>query len=393
MKNRKVGFSTKAIHYGHEASEHLGSLTPPLFQTSTFVFDNVAQGKNRFSGEEEGYIYTRIGNPTVTVLEERIAALENGEAAVAFSSGMAAVSGVIFGLLKSGDHIISCDALYGGTYSFFEMLKDYQIEYTGLDITDPTDIRKHIKKNTKAIYIETPINPTMKLIDIAAVAKIAKEIGAYLIVDNTFLSPYLQKPLDLGADVVLHSATKYIGGHGDVIAGLTVSNKEIAKQIRMRALKNVGGVMSPFDAWLLLRGIKTLGIRMDRTIENTMKIASYLEGHPKVEKVYYPGLKSFPQYELANRQMNGPGGILSFEVAGGVEAGITVMNSVEIFQLAVSLGDVDSLIQHPASMTHSALPQEERVKVGITDGLIRVSVGIEDVDDLIQDLEQALAKL
>jgi len=387
----QMKFATKAIHAGYSSKEHFGSLNAPIFQTSTFVFKDVEEGRARFAGEEEGYIYTRIGNPTVQLLEQRIAALEGAEAGIAFGSGMGAVSGVVFGLLKSGDHIIGTDALYGGTYSFLEMAKErFNIDYTLIDMTDTEEIRKHVKPNTKMIYIETPVNPTMKLVDLQKAAAIAKEIGAITVVDNTFMSPYLQKPLEYGIDIVLHSATKFIGGHGDVIAGLVVGPKEMIDQIRNISLKSVGSVMAPFDAWLLLRGLKTLAVRLDRHSESATKIANYLEKHPKVEKVYYPGLESFPQIDLARKQMKAPGGLISFELKGGLQAGIDMLNHVQICQLAVSLGDADTLIQHPASMTHSSIPREERLIMGISDGMVRLSVGLEDVDDLIADLEQAL---
>lgn len=392
-KNDSLGFSTKAIHGGgYNSRENYGSLNPPIHQTSTFVFKDVEEGRARFAGEEEGYIYTRLGNPTVKILEDRLAELEGAEAGLAFASGMGATSAVILGLLKSGDHIIATDALYGGTYSFLGQIKErYGIDYTLVEMTDAENIRKYIKSNTKMIYLETPINPTMKLVDLEKVSLIAKEIGALTVVDNTFMSPYLQQPIKYGIDIVLHSATKYIGGHGDVIAGLLVGSNELMHEIRMNSLKNIGAVMSPFDAWLLLRGLKTLPVRLDRHTENAMKIAEFLEKHPKVEKVYYPGLPSFPQFELAKKQMKAPGGLISFEVKGGLQAGIDMLNNVQICQLAVSLGDIDTLIQHPASMTHSPIPAEERLKMGITDGLIRLSVGLEDVNDLINDLDQALS--
>ncbi len=390
--NVKLGFATKAIHAGYSSKEHYGSLNPPIYQTSTFVFNNVEEGRARFAGEQEGYIYSRLGSPTVKLLEERIATLEGAEAGIAFGSGMGAVSAVVFGLLQSGDHIIGTDALYGGTYSFLELAKEkFNIDYTLIDMTNPDEIKKHVRPTTKMIYAETPVNPTMKLVDLEKIAAIAKEIGAVSVVDNTFMSPYLQRPLEYGIDIVLHSATKYIGGHGDVIAGLVVGSKENIATIRHTSLKSVGSVMAPFDAWLLLRGLKTLAVRLDRHTESAMKIAKYLEQHPKVEKVIYPGLESFPQYELAKRQMKAPGGLISFELKGGLQAGIDVLDHVQICQLAVSLGDVDTLIQHPVSMTHASIPREERLVMGITDGLVRLSVGLEDVDDLIADIDQAIS--
>jgi len=391
MDKKEIGFATKAIHWGYNPKENNGSLNLPLYQTSTFVFANAEQARARFAGEEEGFIYTRLGSPTVKLLEERIAALEEGEAGIAFASGMGAVSALILGLLKSGDHVITSDALYGGTYAFFEMIQEkFNITFTPVEMTDPSRIKEHLKPETKMLYIETPVNPTMKLIDLEAVALIAKEYNLISAVDNTFMSPYLQQPLTFGIDIVLHSATKYINGHGDVIAGLLAGKKVLVDKIRKDGLKDIGAVLSPFDAWLILRGLKTLPVRMDRHVENAQKVAEYLVKHPKVERVYYPGLPDFPQYELAQKQMKKAGGILSFEVRGGVEAGKKVLNNVHLAQLAVSLGDTETLIQHPASMTHSVIPQRERMKMGITDGLIRLSVGLEDIEDIIHDLDQAL---
>jgi len=391
MEKKEIGFATKAIHWGYNAKENNGSLNLPLYQTSTFVFANAEQARARFAGEEEGFIYTRLGSPTVKLLEERIAALEEGEAGIAFGSGMGAVSALILGLLKSGDHVITSDALYGGTYAFFEMIQEkFNITFTPVEMTDTNSIKEHIKPQTKMLYIETPVNPTMKLVDLGAAALIAKEYNLISVVDNTFMSPYLQQPLTFGIDIVLHSATKYINGHGDVIAGLLAGKKVLLDKIRKDGLKDIGAVLSPFDAWLILRGLKTLPVRMDRHVENAQKVAEYLVKHPKVERVYYPGLPDFPQYKLGQKQMKKAGGILSFEVRGGVEAGKKVLNSVHLAQLAVSLGDTETLIQHPASMTHSVIPQAERLKMGITDGLIRLSVGLEDIEDIIHDLDQAL---
>lgn len=387
-------FNTKAIHFGVHHDKETGAHVTPIFQTSTFVFENVDQGARRFAGEEQGYIYTRLGNPTITELENKIAALEGAEAGLAATSGMAAISTTLLTLLKSGDHIVAGDTLYGCTHSLItHLLPRYGIEFTLVDTSVPENIEKAMKENTKVVYIETPANPTLKLVDIKKAAEIAHKYGAKLVVDNTFMSPYLQRPIELGADFVVHSATKYIGGHGDVIAGLIAGPKAVIDEMRMPFLKDFGGVISPFDAWLLIRGLKTLGIRMERHCENAMKVAEFLEKHPAVEKVYYPGLPSHPQHELAKKQMDGFGGMISFELKGGLEAGKILMNSVKLITLAVSLGCVDTLIQHPASMTHSVVPREERLKAGITDGLVRLSVGIEDVEDIIADLEQALNKV
>ncbi|MBE3579707.1 MAG: methionine gamma-lyase [Caldanaerobacter subterraneus] len=389
-----MGFNTKAIHAGQKHDPVTGAHVTPIYQTSTFVFENVDQGARRFAGEEEGYIYTRLGNPTVTELEEKMAVLEGGEAALATASGMAAISTVLFTLLKQGEHIVANDTLYGCTHSFLShIVPKYGIEVTFTDLSDLSNLEKAIKPNTKVVYVETPANPTLKLVDLKGTAEIAHRAGARVVVDNTFMTPYLQRPIEHGVDIVVHSATKYIGGHGDVIAGIIVGPKDLITEMKMPYLKDIGGVISPFDAWLLLRGIKTLGLRMDRHCQNAQKVAEYLENHPMIEKVYYPGLPSHPQHELAKRQMDGFGGMISFELKGGIEAGKVLMNSVKLITLAVSLGCVDSLIQHPASMTHSPVPREERLKAGITDGLVRISVGIEDVEDIIADLDQALKKV
>ena len=391
MDTKLKGFNTKAIHAGQKPCPATGAHVTPIYQTSTFVFKDVGQGARRFTGEEEGYIYTRLGNPTIAELEEKIAVLEGGEAALATASGMAAISTALVSLLKQGDHVVAGDTLYGCTHGFiYEMLPQYGVEVTMVDTSDLNNIEKAMKQNTKVVYVETPANPTMKMVDLKGASDIAHKYGARLIVDNTFMSPYLQRPIEHGADVVVHSATKYIGGHGDVIAGLIIGSKELIDIIRIPYLKDFGGVLSPFDAWLLLRGLKTLGIRMERHCINAQKVAEYLEKHPMIEEVHYPGLLSHPQHELAKKQMDGFGGMMSFELKGGLEAGKILMNNVKMISLAVSLGCVDSLIQHPASMTHSSVPREERLKAGITDGQVRLSIGIEDVEDIIADLDQAL---
>ncbi|MTI65194.1 MAG: methionine gamma-lyase [Firmicutes bacterium] len=392
MDINKMKKSTKAVY--SEPCKLTGAHVKPIYQTSTFVFDDVNQGAKRFAGEEEGYIYTRLGNPTITDFEKKIALLENGEDAVAFASGMAAVSAAIFAFIKKGDHIVAQNSLYGCTHAFLsEMVTKFGIDVDFVDAKDISNIENAVKENTKIIYIESPSNPAMALTDIKRAAKIAKENDSRLIVDNTFMTPYWQRPLELGADLVLHSATKYIGGHGDVIAGILVGNKEDMSLIRETTQKDIGGILSPFDSWLLLRGLKTLGIRMEKHESNAKKLAEFLEKHPKVDKVYYPGLKSHPQYELAKKQAEGFGAMIAFEVKGGIDAGKTVMNNVKLIKLAVSLGTVDSLIQHPASMTHSPVDREDRLKGGITDGLIRFSVGIEEPEDIINDLDNALNKI
>ena len=329
MSNNTHRFETALIHDGYNALEHQGSLVPPLYQTSTFVFNDPWQGERRFSGDEPGYIYTRLGNPTVKILEERVAKMENGEKALAFASGMAAVSSTLIYLTKSGDHILCSEGLYGCTFGLLSMLeKKYQITHDLSPLSDETTVRRMIKDNTSCIYIETPINPTMKLVDLEMVASVAKEYGIPVVVDNTFCSPYLQKPIDLGCDYVIHSATKYIGGHGDVIAGLVVGPEEALSEMAMTTQKDIGGIMAPFDAWLLIRGLKTLALRVDRHCDNAIKIAEKLKVHPSVSKIYFPGDVDFSQYELAKKQMTQPGAMISFEIKGTKEDAQLFLNQV-----------------------------------------------------------------
>lgn len=384
-------FETQAIHSGYDSLKHYGSLVPPLFQTSTFTFPTAEEGARRFAGESEGYIYSRLGNPTVKVLEEKIAILEKGEAALAFGSGMAAVSATLFYLTKTGDHILCSEGIYGCTYGLLQLLKEkHKIEHNLICFDQEEVIRAAIKDNTTCIYIETPINPTMKLVDLEMVVNIAKEKQIPVVVDNTFCSPYLQQPLALGCDYVVHSATKYIGGHGDVIAGLVAGKKENLAEMAMTTLKDIGGVMSPLDAWLLIRGLKTLPVRLDRHCDNAAEIVPLLKAHPKVIKVYYPGDEEFPQYHLAKKQMRKPGGMISFEVEGTKEEAQAFLDRCRLIKIAVSLGDAETLIQHPATMTHAVVPPEERKKMGISDSLVRLSVGLESWEDIWEDLKQAL---
>lgn len=393
-KDGSYHFETKAIHAGYDAKKHSDSLTPPIYQTSTFTFSSLQQGANRFAGIEDGYIYSRLSNPTVSVLEERIAQLEEGEAALAFGSGMAAVSAALIGLTKMNDHILCSKGLYGCTFGLLQMLHEkYSIDYSFSELKSTEDILKNIRKNTRCIYIETPINPTMKLIDLRLIASIAKEKEIIVVVDNTFSTPYLQKPLQLGCDLVIHSATKYICGHGDVIAGLVVGNQEMISGIKKSAQKDIGGIISPFDAWLLLRGIKTLAVRMDRHCENAEKLADQLRKHPKVKSIYYPGDKHHPDYEIMKKQMKKAGGLLSFEVNGTFEDVVKVVNQLKLIPIAVSLGDTETLIQHPASMTHAVVPEEVRIEMGISNELLRLSVGLEAWEDIWEDLKQALDTL
>lgn len=394
-RQQQVGYNTAIIHAGQSPDPITGALSTPIYQTSTFVFATAEQGAARFALEEEGFIYTRLGNPTQQVLELKLAALEKAEAALAVASGMTAIAGSLLTLCRQGDHIVAAVTLYGCTHALLaHSLPRFGIAVTFVDATDPANIRTAMQPNTKAVYIETPANPTLAIIDIAATAKVAHAYNAQLIVDNTFMSPYCQRPLALGADIVVHSATKYINGHGDVVAGVVLGKQDFINQVRFVGVKDItGGCISPFNAWLTLRGVKTLGVRMERHCANAMQVARYLEKHNKVQQVYYPGLKNHPQHELALAQMTGFGAMISFEVTGGIAAGRLIMNHVTLCALAVSLGDTETLIQHPASMTHSPLAREERVKAGISDGLIRLSVGLEDPEDIISDLEQALAWL
>lgn len=387
------GFATKAIHGGHSENT-FGALTAPIYQTSTFVFDSAEQGGRRFALEESGYIYSRLGNPTTATVEEKMAILEGAEAAVVTASGMGAISSALWTALKTGDHVLASDTLYGCTFALMmHGFTKFGIEVTMVDMSDLDAVRREMRPNTRVVYLETPANPTLKLVDIKTISALAHENGSMVMVDNTFCTPYIQRPLALGADVVLHSATKYLNGHGDVIAGVVCGSTEFITQVRLVGIKDMtGSVLSPFDAFLLARGMKTLQIRMERHCASAMKVATFLEQHPAVTKVNYPGLASFPQYDLAKQQMDLFGGMISFELKGGYEAGKTLLNSVELCRLAVSLGDAETLIEHAPSMTHSTYTKEELAEAGISEGLVRLSIGLEDVDDIIADLTQALAK-
>ena len=394
-KLSKMNFSTRAVHAGYKPNEY-GALATPIYQTSTFIFDSAEQGGRRFALEEEGYIYTRLGNPTSSQVEEKLASLENAEAAVSMASGMGAITSVIWAMVSAGDHIIAAKTLYGCTFAYMNHgLTRFGVEMDFVDTSDPENVRKAMKANTKIVYLESPANPNMLLSDIEEISQIAhKNENCIVMVDNTYCTPYIQRPLDLGADVVVHSATKYLNGHGDVIAGFAAGNKQIIDQVRLVGIKDMtGSVLSPFDAYLINRGMKTLEVRMEKHCSNAQKVAEFLESHPAVEWISYPGLKSFPQYELAKKQMELPGAMIAFEVKGGLEAGRKLMNTLELCSLAVSLGDTETLIQHPASMTHSPYTPEERALSGISEGLVRLSIGLEHPDDIINDLKQALDKL
>ena len=395
METKKYGLGTTAIHAGTLKNLY-GTLAMPIYQTSTFIFDSAEQGGRRFALEEAGYIYTRLGNPTTTVLENKIAALEEGEAAVATSSGMGAISSTLWTVLKAGDHVVTDKTLYGCTFALMcHGLTRFGIDVTFVDTSNLDEVKNAMKENTRVVYLETPANPNLKIVDLEALSKLAHtNPNTLVIVDNTFATPYMQKPLKLGADIVVHSVTKYINGHGDVIAGLVVTNKELADQIRFVGLKDMtGAVLGPQDAYYIIRGMKTFEIRMERHCANAKKVVEFLNKHPKIEKVYYPGLETHPGYEIAKKQMKDFGAMISFELKGGFEAGKTLLNNLKLCSLAVSLGDTETLIQHPASMTHSPYTKEEREAAGITDGLVRLSVGLENVEDIIADLEQGLEKI
>jgi len=393
MNTKNLGFNSKLIHAG-DYQDEFGSPVTPIYQTSTFAFKSAQHGADLFAGKEKGYIYTRIGNPTIEVLENKLAELENGYRGIALASGMAAISTVYMSLLKQGDHMISTGAVYGPSRGVMEThFSKFGVEYSYIDTSDLDLLEKTIRPNTRLLYLETPANPTIQLTDIKKASEIAHKHNILVCVDNTFCSPYLQKPLDLGSDVVLHSLTKFINGHADIVGGAIIAkDKEIYDTIRM-AMVYMGGNMDPHQAFMVIRGVKTLSLRIDKAQESAMKIAEFLENHPKVEWIKYPGLKSFEQHDLAKEQMNGFGSMLSFGLKGGYEAGQTLMDNVHLATLAVSLGGVETLIQHPASMTHAAVSKEDKLAANITDGLVRYSVGIEDVEDLLNDLKQALDKI
>ena len=379
-----MGFATDAIHVGQEPDPATGAIIVPIYQTSTFVQEEL--------GKHKGYEYARTSNPTRAALERNLAALEGGRFGFAFASGMAAIN-VLMTLFKAGDHIVAGHNLYGGSFRLFEkVLRDFGLSFSYANTTRLEEAARALRPNTRLLYIETPTNPVMEITELAAAARLAHDHGALLAVDNTFMSPYFQRPLEHGADLVVHSTTKYLNGHSDGVGGAVVLNDASTAE-RLKFLQNAAGaILGPFDSWLVLRGVKTLAVRMRQHNENGMAVARFLEAHPKVRRVHYPGLASHPQHELARRQMTGFGGMLSFET-GSIDNARTVLKSVRLCSLAESLGGVETLISHPATMTHASVPPDERQRLGITDGLVRISVGIEDVEDLIADLEQALEKI
>jgi methionine-gamma-lyase len=382
---------TLAVHAGSEAHP-LNPVVPPIYQTSTFGFESAEQGAALFAGQPGGYIYSRMGNPTVAALERALAALEGGTAALACASGMAAIHTALAAHLKQGDHVVCSEAVYGPTLTLVQgFLAGFGVQADFVDTSVLAAVEAALRENTKVVFVETPANPTLVISDLEAIARLAHARGALLIVDNTFMSPILQQPFRWGADIVVHSLTKFLNGHADVVGGAIVAREERLYSSLRRALNHFGGVLAPFESFLVHRGIRTLAVRMQRHCENALKIARWLEQHPRVEWVRFPGLPSHPQYALGQKQMTGPGAVITFSVAGGVEAGRRLMNSVRLCVLAVSLGGVETLIQHPASMTHASMGAEARRQAHIEDGLVRLSVGLESADDLIADLDQALA--
>jgi methionine-gamma-lyase len=392
QQDKGTGFSTRAIHTGYHPSENHGALNPPLYLNATYAFDSTRQGQSRFLGEEPGYIYSRVGNPTETVLEEKLADLEGGEAALATASGMGAITALLWSFTQPGDEILADKTLYGCTYAFLtEGIRKYGVSVRFEDFTQPQRVEQAVNANTRFLFFETPANPNMRLVDIAQISDIAHRNGARVIVDNTYCTPYLQRPIEMGADFVVHSLTKYLSGHGDLIAGAVIGPGEDIQHIHVYGIKDMtGAVISPFDAYLTIRGLKTLEVRMDRHCQSAMHLAKVIEQHPAVAQVHYPGLPSHPQHELAKVQMSDFGGMIAFELTGGYEAGVRFMDAVQLASRAVSLGDAETLVQHPASMTHITYPPEEREKHGICDGLVRLSVGLENREDIETDILQAL---
>ncbi|MFC0444752.1 trans-sulfuration enzyme family protein [Pseudidiomarina halophila] len=393
-KNQKSQWqpATMTIHGGKQPDQH-GALVAPLYQTATFAFNTTAEGSARFAGEESGYIYSRLGNPTTNELEARVAQLEGFPAGAACATGMGAVSAAMLAFLQQGDHVVVADAIYGCSFALFSHLfKKFGIEVEFVDMTDAENVRGAMRDNTKMVFIETPANPHLKIIDIAAVAAIAHERQARVIVDNTFMTPLLQQPRKQGADLVIHSATKFLNGHGDVVAGLICGSAEDIEMIKSTTLKDMGATMSPHDAWLILRGLKTLDVRMERHCQNAVKVAEYLVQQPFVRDVYFPGLPDHPAQRLMGTQMHGSGAVIAFELHGDSQDAQRLLDYLELITIAVSLGDAETLIQHPASMTHSPYSAEARARAGISETLIRIAVGLEAADDIINDLAQAFAK-
>ncbi|MDC0163854.1 methionine gamma-lyase [Gammaproteobacteria bacterium] len=391
-KSKEQGFSTRAIHAGYKPASHNGALNPPVYLNATYTFDSIAEGQQRFAGETAGYVYARVGNPTQTVLEKRLATLEGGEAAVAVASGIGAITALLWTFIKTGDEIIADKTLYGCTFAFMEHgLSRFGIQVNFVDLTETDALAAAMTSKTRFVFFETPTNPNMRIINIQEVTELAHAHGARVIVDNTYGTPYLQRPLECGADFVVHSMTKYLSGHGDLIAGAIIGPADDMKSVRSVGLKDMtGAVLSAFDSFLILRGVKTLELRMERHCESALTLARQIEVHPNVKQVFYPGLPSHPQHALACQQMKAFGGMIALELNGGYESGVRFMDAVQLAQRAVSLGDAETLVQHPASMTHNNYTDEERQAHGISRGLARISVGLENVEDLSADILRAL---
>jgi methionine-gamma-lyase len=395
MNNKEWGFETRSIHAGGEHRNAHNALNPPIYQTSTFVFDSVQHVEDVMSFKSSDYVYTRGNNPTLRLFENRMADLENGIGAVAFASGMAAISSVLFSLVKPGEKVLTHKTLYGSSHSVItQLLPRYGMEYIITDLSGSPDLDALCDEKVRVIYFETPSNPSLVLIDIQKITEYAKSRNIKVVVDNTFASPYFQRPLELGADVVCHSATKYICGHGDVVAGVAVARDSAYLQsLKFDYMCEFGGVLSPFNAWLLLRGLKTLAVRMRQHEANAQALAEFLLAHPMVDSVFYPGLPGFPDHDLAKRQMSGFGGVLSFEVKGGLDKAKRFVDEVKLIQLAVSLGDCETLIELPAAMTHRGYDAARLAEFGLTESMVRISVGLESSEDLIADLEQAFNRI
>ncbi len=391
-RNAQPGFSTRAIHLGYDPATEKGALTPPIFMTSTYAFESGEAGAEMFRGERPGYIYGRTRNPTQSLLEERMASLEGAEAGLALASGIGAIASLVWTLVSAGEEIVIDHTIYGSSFAFFTRgLSRFGITVRLADLTRPETLEPLLNGKTRMVFFETPANPNLRVIDVARIAAMARAAKAVTVVDNTFASPALQRPVELGADVVVHSATKYLGGHGDLLGGIAVGSAELIARVRGQGLRWLtGATLSPLNAFLILRGLKTLELRMARHSASALEVAKLLADHPAVSSLSYPGLPSFPQYELARRQMSAAGGLVAFELAGGMAAGLAFMNRLKLVTRAVSLGDAETLVQHPASMTHSTYSPEERAAHGIGDGLLRLSIGLENPDDILEDVQRAL---
>ncbi len=390
---QKMGIDTICIHSGHKSNPE-GAVVTPIYQTSTFKFENADHGARLFKGEEEGYIYTRMRNPTVEAMEDAVAALEGGYKALGCASGMAAVHTLFTAVVEKGDHIVCCNAAYGPTIVLLrEIFSKYGVETTFVDTSDLVAVKNAMRNNTKLVFVETPGNPTLVISDIEEICKIAKSYNAKVAVDNTFMSPIYQRPFELGVDYIIHSMTKFLNGHADVVAGIIIAKDKQAYTQFRKTLNMLGGVIDPFNSFLVHRGLRTLAMRVRYQAENAMKIAEFLENHPKVDKVFYPGLPSHPQFEIAKKQMSGSGSMIAIELKGGFDAGKKLMDNIELFALAVSLGGVESLIQHPASMTHAGMGREARLEGNITDGLVRLAIGCENYEDILNSLKNGLDKI